>query len=228
MISIPKRNFYLGGSLLALVALIAGVIYYLGIPAPVQETKAVAVSTQAPPAGTHAGNEGALVTVTTPPKLFNGRLSPEATSMEEFSSNPKRDPEEQRVLDIAGERGVTDQVKVQRLLALIPSLPPDAQTLAMENATALIPDRDYAGYRAHLLQLAKSPEMRETVMNDSLTRGEELRLPNLLELMRSSTSDEEKQEIREIFEAYLDQDYGPNPGAWEVPLRNWVAENSGN
>jgi hypothetical protein len=70
--------------------------------------------------------------------------------------------------------------------------------------------------------------MRVAVMDDSLTRGEELRLPNLLEMMRNSTSDEEKQEIREILEAYLDQDYGPQPGAWEAPLRKWVAENTDN
>jgi hypothetical protein len=44
--------------------------------------------------------------------------------------------------------------------------------------------------------------------------------------MRSSKSDEEKQEIREIFEAYLDHDYGPNPVSWEAPLRQWVAENT--
>jgi len=114
---------------------------------------------------------------------------------------------------------------VQQLLALLPSLPPDAQTLAMENATALIPDTDYLNYRNHLIQLAKTPDLREAVMNDSLTRGEELRLPNLLELMRTSQSEDEKLEIRGILEAYLDKDYGPQPAQWEAPLRQWIAEN---
>jgi hypothetical protein len=162
----------------------------------------------------------------TPPKTFIGRLSPEAASLEEFSSNPKRDPEEERILDLAGDKRLTDQAKVQQLLAMIPRLPPNAQTLAMENATALIPDAEYLNYRGHLLQVAKTPEMREAMLNDSLTRGEELRLPNLLEMMRTSTSHEEKQDIREIFEAYLDKDYGLNPAHWEAPLRKWVAENS--
>jgi hypothetical protein len=96
----------------------------------------------------------------------------------------------------------------------------------MENATSLIPDSDYLKHRSNLLKLATTPEMRVAVMDDSLTRGEELRLPNLLELMRTSTSEEEKQEIREIFEAYLDKDYGPNPAHWESPLRQWIAENT--
>jgi hypothetical protein len=209
--------------LTVLAILIAGSIYYLSTPVP--PTVPPAASTKEP---SRAGEskEGSMETVMTPPKTFNGRRSPAAASMDEFSSNPKRDPSEQLVLDIAGERGVRDEVKVQRLLGMIPTLPPDAQTLAMENATALIPDAEYLNHRSRLLQLAKTPDLREAMMDDSLTRGEELRLPNLLEMMRTSTSEEEKQEIREIFEAYLDQDYGPYPAQWEAPVRKWVAENS--
>jgi hypothetical protein len=222
-----RTRLIVSGLVVATISLIGGIIYYLSIPAEPSAFPVATIEAQKP-AEKHAGQEGSLVTVTTPPQLFNGKLSPEATSMDEFSSNAPRDPSEQQVIDLAEDRALTDQAKVQRLLAMIPSLPPDAQTLAMENATALIPDADYSKYRGQLLQLAKSPEMRETVMHDSLTRGEELRLPNLLEMMRTSTSEEEKKEIREIFEAYLDKDYGPNPAQWEVPLRNWVAENSGN
>ena len=167
-----------------------------------------------------------METVTTPPKTFQGRLSPEAESIEEFSSNPKRDPEEQQILDLAGDHKIPDREKVRQMLAMIPKLQADAQTLAMEHATALIPDEEYLNYRGHLLQLAKTSEMRTAVMHDSLTRGEEIRLPNLLEMMRTSTSEEEKREIREIFEAYLDKDYGPNPAQWEAPLRQWVAANT--
>lgn len=223
-----RTRFLVIAAITALVVLITGAGYYLTIP--IKPSAATAVVDVAPTktVGSVAGKEGTIATVTTPPKLFNGRLSPEATSMEEFSSNPKRDPAEQQILDIVGERGVPDQAKIQRLLTMIPTLPPDAQTLAMENATALIPDTDYATYRGQLFQLAKTPEMREAVMDDSLTRGEELRLPNLLEMMRTATNEGERQEIREILEAYLDKDYGPSPSAWEVPLKNWVAENSGN
>lgn len=220
-----KKRLPFSAFVVVSVALISGVLYYLSIPVTTA-THVPVVSVPGKPAATHAGTEGSMVTVMTPPKTFNGRLSPEATSIEEFSSNPKRDPEEQKVLDLVAERALTDQVKVQRLLAMIPTLPPDAQTVAMENATALIPDAEYMSYRPQLLQLAKSPEMREAVMDDSLTRGEELRLPNLLELMRTSTSEDEKQEIREVFEAYLDKDYGPHPAQWEIPVRNWVAENT--
>lgn len=218
---ISRKRIVVLGLLLPVLLLIVGAIIYLQTP-----LKSTAVVETAEVTSSVTGKEGSLQTVTTPPKLFNGKLSPEASSMEAFSSNPKRDPEEQQVLDIAGERGVPDHAKVERLLALLPSLTPDAQTVAMENATALIPDKDYLTYRERLLKLASTPDLRVAVMDDSLTRGEELRLPNLLELMRSSTSEEEKKEIREIFEAYLDKDYGPDPMAWEAPLKTWVAENS--
>ncbi len=220
-----RKRFLVSVLIIALIGLISGVVIYLNTPAatvvPVLAVPRVGKPTEAVEA-----REGTMKTVVTPPQTFNGRLSPEATSIEEFSSNPKRDPEEQQVLDIAGARGVADQAKVQRLLVMIPTLPPDAQTLAMEHATALIPDEDYLKYRQQLLSLAKTQDMRVAVMDDSLTRGEEVRLPNLLEMMRTSTSEEEKQEIREIFEAYLDKDYGPHPSQWEIPIRNWVAENS--
>ena len=216
-----------GCVLIAFTAFLVGVIYYLSIPTAAPVPVPVAISEPSPAHEPHAGIEGQMETVMTPPKTFNGRFSPESDSPDDFSSNPKRDPAEQQVIDLAGDRNLSDRAKVDRLLTMIPNLPDDAQTLAMENATALIPDADYSNYRQRILQLAKSPEMREAVMDDSLTRGEELRLPNLLELMRSSTSEAEKQEIREIFEAYLDKDYGPHPSQWEIPLSKWVAENSG-
>jgi hypothetical protein len=214
------------GARLLLAALsisIIGSIYYLSIPTASTTAPAVPAAVTAKP---DQSKEGSMQTVMTPPKTFNGRRSPEAASAEEYSSNPKRDPSEQLVLDISAQRGITDEAKVQRLLGMIPTLPPDAQTLAMENAAALIPDKDYLKQRNRLFQLANTPEMREAVMDDSLSRGEEIRLPNLLEMMRTSTSQDEKQEIREILEAYLDQDYGPHPAQWEAPLRRWVAENS--
>jgi len=218
-----KSRIRVGAVLAGLASLIVGLLYYLSYPlSPSHQVGAELPKTDRTP----ASKEGTVKAVTTPPRTFKGRQDTDAVAMGEFSSNPKRDPAEQLVLDIAIERGVSEEAKVKRLLALIPTLSPDAQTLAMENATALIPDADYLKYRGHLLQLATTPEMREAVMDDSLTRGEELRLPNLLELMRTSTNENEKQEIREIFEAYLDKDYGPNPAQWEIPVRQWVAENT--
>lgn len=212
--------------LAGLLVLIAVTIYYLGSSAGTPEGIPVAAQAPATPAPVGNGKDGQLKTVNTPPVLKAGRFASEAKSMEEFSSNPKRDPSEKMVIQIFADREASDEEKVKRLLGLIPTLPPDAQVLAMENATSLIPDTDYLKHRDHLMQLATTPEMRVAVMDDSLTRGEELRLPNLLELMRTSKSEEEKLEIREIFEAYLDKDYGPNPANWEAPLRQWVAENT--
>lgn len=220
LVSIPcimKSRSFLAIVIVACIALLAASVFYLGFGPSSAPTAAVPLKRSI------ESTEGEMKTVLTPPKTFGGQARVDPA---DFSSNPKREPEEQRVLDIAAERTLPDEAKVDRLLTLIPSLPPDAQTLAMENAAALIEDQSYLKYRTRLLRLATTKEMRETVMNDSLTRGEELRLPNLLEMMRTSADDAEKKEIREIFEAYLDKDYGPNPALWEAPVRKWVAENT--
>jgi hypothetical protein len=216
-------------SLVAVIALVAGVIYYLNQPVVPPAVVAAAPAAPAEPApNLDAAKNGTMETVTTPPKKFNGWTPDFDRPLSDFSSNPKRDPEEQQILDLAIDKSLTDRAKVEKMLGMIPSLPPDAQTLAMENATTLIPDGEYLSYRGRLLTLAKTPDMRTAVMNDSLTRGEEIRLPNLLEMMRTSSDEAEKLEIREILEAYLDKDYGPSPAQWEAPLRKWVQENTDN
>ncbi len=63
-------------------------------------------------------------------------------------------------------------------------------------------------------------------MDDALMRGEEYRLPTLVDMLGSTLSDKENTEIREILEAYLDKDYGPNPSDWKGPVDAWVKENT--
>ena len=116
--------------------LIVGAIIYL--QTPLKNTAGVEV---AEVTSSVTGKEGSLKTVTTPPKLFNGKLSPEASSMEAFSSNPKRDPEEQQVLDIAAERGVPDHAKVERLLAMLPT--ERARTIQEESISYTVPGDEW-------------------------------------------------------------------------------------
>lgn len=215
-----KNSLFLpAGGLAILIIGVASYLHFSALPTPV-ETGAEPLA-----AGKPAATEGEIELVSQPPSGFRSQLSPDAPP-DSFSSNPPRDPEEQAILDLAIERAVPDEVKVERMLAMFPNISDDAKVLAMENATALIPDSQYKSYRPRLHQLAQTPELRESVMLDALTRGEEVRLPGILELLRTATRDEERAELREILEAYLDHDFGPSPAAWEGPLNKWLADNA--
>src|SRR5215207_3069192 len=98
-----RTRILVSGVIIALVILIGGTIYYLNIPDAAPTATALISSNLVKPHDANAGTEGSMEAVMTPPKTFAGRLSPEATSLEEFSSNPKRDPSEQLVLDVAAE-----------------------------------------------------------------------------------------------------------------------------
>src|SRR5688572_10923488 len=97
----------LSALLVGLVVVIAATIYYLGTAATTPESLPAAADGAAKPAAAESknGKEGELKTVNTPPRIAAGRFAPEAKSMEEFSSNPKRDPSEKLVIKISSERG---------------------------------------------------------------------------------------------------------------------------
>src|SRR5688500_6492053 len=111
----------------AVLAVVTGALYHFSLPSEEPPSLPVAVSDEDKPDLSVAGKDGILHTVMTPPKLFNGRLSPETDSAEDFSSNPKRDETEKLVLRISAEHGVAKETKVARLLDLIPTLPSHAQ-----------------------------------------------------------------------------------------------------
>lgn len=168
-----------------------------------------------------AARDGVVITAARPPSATTLGMPEDATS-DPFSSNPRRSATESYVLNIV-RADVPDAQKVEDLLRIAPELPGDAQRLAVEEAVELIPDTTYLHYRERLFQLAYSEELRAAIIDDALTRGEEVRLPTLVEMMRLSISESERTEIREVLEAYLDADYGPDPKHWEAPVRRWVA-----
>jgi hypothetical protein len=145
--------------------------------------------------------------------------------LEAYSSNPPRQIHEQRVIHTATARDLSDGVKVQQLLAMIPTLPDDGKVLAMEHAAKLIPDGDYLKFRARLLSLSTTPELRQAVLLDVLTRDDEVRMPSLVELLRQRPV-AEQAEVREILEAFVDHDFGDDTKQWELAVRAYLAENA--
>lgn len=145
--------------------------------------------------------------------------------LEAYSSNPPRQPHEENVLRVALNRELSDGVKIQQLLAMVPRLPPDGQTLALEHAARMIPDADYLKFRPRLLQLANTDDLRETVLLDVLTRDDEIRMLTMVEFLKLPPNNGHA-EVREILEAFLEKNYGDDAGQWDLAVRKYLAANA--
>lgn len=147
----------------------------------------------------------------------------EKVDPEKYTTAPK-EPWKRDLAHLSLTNQVDDKDKVTRFLAQIPSLPPEGKVIAMDYATKLIPDEEYLQYRPTLFGLVSSPEMRETVMLDALTRGEDLRMPTLVEMLRQPENPLQA-EIREILFAYTEVDYGKDVNAWDEAVKKYLREN---
>lgn len=149
---------------------------------------------------------------------------PQIVNPDDYTTAPKAHTVEGRLLKVWADRQLPDAEKVERFLQLFPGLPEDGKKIALDYATQLITDDDYPRQRSRLLQLAHSDELREVVMLDMLTRDDSIKMLSLVELMKTP-SQVTRAEAREILEAFLEKDYGDDPKQWDVPVRQWIAEN---
>jgi hypothetical protein len=143
---------------------------------------------------------------------------------EDYTTRPKANTVEGRLLKIWADRQLPDPEKVERLLGAMSGLDDAGKKLALDYATQLITDDDYVRQRPRLLRVAASDELREVVMLDMLTRDDGIKMSSLVELMKTP-SPTTRSEAREILEAFLDKDYGDDPQNWDAPVQQWVAEN---
>jgi hypothetical protein len=143
-----------------------------------------------------------------------------------YNQGPKQ-PYAKEIIGIAMRLDLSNEDKVRQLLSKIGSLPHDGKVLAMEEATKLIPDEQYNQYRPTLFALVSSNELRETVLLDVLTRGEPVRMPTLVEMLKQPPNTEHPahEDIREILVAYLDTDYGSNLDGWDSAVKKFLADN---
>ena len=149
---------------------------------------------------------------------------PVEVNPEDYTTAPKSGTVEGRLLKVFADRQLPDPEKVERLLQMFYSLPPEGKKTALDYATQLISDDDYLRQRPRLLRMAENDDLREVVMLDMLTRDDGIKMPSLVELMKTP-SETARNEAREILEAFLEKDYGADPNQWVAPVQQWVAEN---
>jgi hypothetical protein len=114
--------------------------------------------------------------------------------------------------------------KADRILALIPTAPPDAQVELSQHLVNMVQDDHYAG-AAQLLTNAVTPSAVSTVlMNDLLNRGNTLKLPMLLDVAQNNDHPL-KDQAREMLELLLQQDNGTNWDQWSTSIDTWLQNN---
>ena len=114
--------------------------------------------------------------------------------------------------------------KADKILALIPNAPPDAQVELSQHLVNMVQDDHYAG-AAQLLTNAVTPAAVSTVlMNDLLNRANTLKLPMLLDVAQNDDHPL-KDQAREMLELLLQEDDGTNWDQWSTSIGTWLQNN---
>jgi hypothetical protein len=114
--------------------------------------------------------------------------------------------------------------KADRIQALIPNAPPDAQVELSQHLVNMVQDDHYDG-AAQLLTNSVTPSAVSTVlMNDLLNRANTLKLPMLLDVAENNDHPL-KDQAREMLELLLQQDNGTNWDQWSTSITSWLQNN---
>jgi hypothetical protein len=114
--------------------------------------------------------------------------------------------------------------KADRILALIPTAPTNAQVELAQHLVNMVQDDHYDG-AASLLTNAATPSAVSTVlMNDLLNRNNTLKLPMLLSVARDSDHPL-KDQAREMLELLIQEDNGSNWDQWSTSINTWLQNN---
>ncbi len=214
------------------IVIVAAVVYLFGTPAPDAGESAASSASLA----TNSSDRTSRTEDRLAPRTLAGREQQfvgseavpqhavEQVEPEKYASAPQQ-PWEKEIISLVNRLDVSDMDKAHRLLSRIPALSPEAKVVAMEYATKLIPDEKYLEQRGRIFQLISSPELRETVTLDVLTRGESVRMPTLVEMLRQPNNPAQ-EEVREILVAYLEKDFGNDTRQWEAAVNEFLKENA--
>jgi hypothetical protein len=115
--------------------------------------------------------------------------------------------------------------KADRILALIPTAPTNAQVELSQHLVNMVQDDHYEGAAQMLTNPATPADVSTVLMNDLLNRNNTLKLPMLLDVAR----DEDhplKDQAREMLELLIQQDDGTNWDQWGASINTWLQNNA--
>jgi hypothetical protein len=189
--------------------------------------------------GWWASRQGDVQPINVPPVTNSPNLLPPAPAMDAMAAAPTTNITASVTIDPSGAEGDSDweqkledillagdddNAKADHILALIPTAPPDAQVELTQHLVNMVQD-DHYNDAAQLLTNSATPAAVSTVlMNDLLNRGNELKLPMLLDVARDD-SHPLKDQAREMLELLIQQDNGTNWDQWSTSIDTWLQSN---
>ncbi|MGO8701754.1 MAG: hypothetical protein ACLQVY_29065 [Limisphaerales bacterium] len=117
-----------------------------------------------------------------------------------------------------------DNTKADRILALIPTAPPDAQAELSQHLVNMVRDDHYDGAAQLLTNAATPTAVSSVLMNDLLNRNNTLKLPMLLAVAREDDN-ALKDQAREMLELLIQEDNGTNWDQWSASIDTWLQNN---
>jgi hypothetical protein len=129
----------------------------------------------------------------------------------------------QTELDAILASGGDDNAKGQRILAMLPNLPIEAQVELIQHATVLTSDDHYAPLGQMIANPQTSESLLSVLMADLVGRDTQLKLPTLLQLARTPNHPL-ASDAHELLKNYLEKDYSNNWGEWEAAVRKTLSE----
>jgi hypothetical protein len=117
-----------------------------------------------------------------------------------------------------------DNGKADKLLALIPNAPPDAQQELAQHLVNMVQDDHYDGAAEMLTNAATPSEVSGVLMNDLLNRKNSLKLPMLLAIARNSAHPLKDQAL-DLLGLLTQEDNGTNWDQWAATVDTWLQDN---
>jgi hypothetical protein len=115
--------------------------------------------------------------------------------------------------------------KADRILALIPTAPTNAQVELSQHLVNMVQDDHYDGAAQLLTNPATASDVSTVLMNDLLNRNNTLKLPMLLAVARDDDHPL-KDQAREMLELLIQEDDGTNWDQWGTSINTWLQNNA--
>jgi hypothetical protein len=114
--------------------------------------------------------------------------------------------------------------KADKILALIPVAPPDAQQELAQHLVNMVQDDHYDGTAEMLTNAATPPDVSDVLMNDLLNRNNTLKLPLLLAIARNGDHPLKDQAL-DLLGLLTQEDNGTNWDQWSSTIDTWLQNN---
>ena len=114
--------------------------------------------------------------------------------------------------------------KADKILALIPNAPTDAQQELAQHLVNMVQDDHYDGTAALLTNSATPADVSNVLMNDLLNRNNNLKLPMLLAIARNPNHPLKDQAL-DLLGLLTQDDDGTNWDQWSSDIDTWLQNN---